>query len=278
MAAIALGTTPLANAVFTGVGLASDYVVQYRPVAPPTYADNFNRADAGTPPNGLGPNWYKRSVSGAYNIVANKATPTYTRDDSVFGYVGDMPSSDMYVEALVRSQGLAGGDASNPQNGSWSAINLRHQLPYRNEIELVLEPHLVFAIKEHVSWLQGAEYTIANVGGVVPDQVYRLRLEVEGNVATGFVDNVQKLRGPTVSSTGRGVGIGSFTFTGTCDQDDWKAGPLPPWQTWNEGVTTVPGTVVSGLTQGTQYQFRVAPVSSVDGQGAWSDTVMVVAL
>src|SRR5580765_7955526 len=155
MAAVALGTTLLANVFYTDT-LAIDYNVQYRPVAAPTYSDNFNRADAGTPPNGLGPNWYKRSTSGAYGIVSNKATRSFLNDDSVFGYINNMPTDDYYVEGLCRTQGLAypGQDPRNLNQGSWSAINLRHQLPYRNEIELVLEPHLLFSLKEHVSSMQ----------------------------------------------------------------------------------------------------------------------------
>jgi len=277
MAAVALGSTPLVSLVYTRPP-SIDFFVQYRPILT-TFFDNFNRADAG-PPNGLGPNWYKRiPTGGSATIESGKAHPTNVGDDSVFGYINDMTSNNFYVEALCSAQ-----CAPYPNElgfGAWSALNLRHKAPWRNEIELVLEPNSNISMKEHSTTLPNVEYCIAEVEGYVSEQVYRLRLEVEGNVATGFIDNVQRMQGPTINGDGRGVGLGwLIPQAGTpnkCTTEDWQCGVIPPWQMWNDPVSSITGAVITGLVPGTRYQFRAAPVGVVEGQVSWSDVVIATA-
>lgn len=58
-------------------------------------------------------------------------------------------------------------------------------------------------------------------------------------------------------------------------QSAWSASsnsitPNPPWLTFSDGVSTTPSATVTGLTNGVNYQFRVAAIN-VHGTAGWSN-------
>jgi hypothetical protein len=178
--------------------------------------DNFNRADNAS----LGVPWTIRNVD-QMRITSNQAVPTANNQDSTMQYGTWVHGTEGFVQAKLRcDDGFAG-------------IQALITLPFRNEIEFIIEPGGEFRIVEHNN---GSEVILDAVGGAGNvEYLMRMEWEIGGSTTTvrGYVDGVLTCEGVTSNHLSVGcVGISSYRQSGTLYWDDFSAGYL---------VDTVPG-------------------------------------
>ena len=241
-----------------GGSAITDYEVQYRTgTGAAVYTDTF-----ATTANPLGAPWTRRNGTNSMQSTGGQAVPVANAIDATYHYA-DMASPDHWVEADVRcDDGFAG-------------VQARIKLPFRNEaVDAVINPSDNFALNKHVNNVE-TELDVAS--GAIAGQTFKIRAECLGNNLKMFVDGVLVNEANDAAlNDGLGVGIGSFRYSGTLTIDNFAAGLMAgAWTTFSDAVSASTGATVTGLTNGTTYEFQVRAINA-NGPGLFSAPVTVV--
>lgn len=115
--------------------------------------------------------------------------------------------------------------------------------------------------------------------GFSDETFYDLELAIEGGVVTAKIDGTvvhsAALSGAfqTAMAGWDPHGAGLISYNGSTNFDDmYVFGAPASWSTFADGTSTAASMTITSLTNGTEYDFRVAAVNSV-GTAAWSNVV-----
>jgi hypothetical protein len=120
------------------------------------------------------------------------------------------------------------------------------------------------------------EYKV-NGMGFTAESVHQLALEYIDGRVKGWVDGVllfdQDLTTTEDAVVASGTFAGAVNFAGSGNFNDLEAsaaGVAGSWTPFSDGTSTATTATVTGLTNGVNYDFRVAAVNGI-GTGAWSN-------
>lgn len=272
----------------------------------PTFAippfDNFNRADNAS----MGAPWVPRNTN-VMRITGNQAVPSADTVDVTMQYGDWVHGENGYVQAKMRcDNGFAGiqGLITTPfrneiefvirPTGTFALVEHNNgtevdldEVGGAGDVEYLMR--MEWEIGETTTTVRGyvdGDLTCEGLTSnhITPGNVgissYRISntLYFDDFQAGDLVDTVPEA--PTALDAIGGDTQVSLTWVAPADGGDpitdyvvqWRttAGP-GSWNTFSDGTSTATSAIVTGLTNGTSYDFQVAAVNGV-GQGAYSAT------
>lgn len=249
-------------------GVITDYVIEYRVVGAPSYtvfSDGVSAATSGLV-TGL-----TNGVDYEFRVSAVNSTGTGTPTAS-------QQSTPSGVPLAVAD--LAGSTAPTQIDLNWTAPNdngstiTDYVIEYK---ESALPTYSIFADGVSVA-------TTASVTGLSNGTSYDFRIAAVNAQGQGAYSNIATATPQDVpAAIGDLAAVGDDTFVdlswsapfnnGNAITDyiiEYKESALPTYNTFADGVSTATAVSVTGLTNGTAYDFRVSAVNGI-GQGAVSN-------